>query len=306
MAHDVFISYSKSDKTTADALCNALESEGIRCWIAPRDVLPGVDWSGSIVHAIGSSRVMVLVFSSHANASPHVQREVHRAFDKGLTVIPFRVEEVAPSEGLVFFIGPVHWLDALTPPMEAHLRSLAARVEAILAQPGAPGRPPAPPPVRIDPGPPEPIVAGPAEAGAETTGPSPTRSPILARAMRYALGAAWLFASFCISSAVLILGSTRGKADEERMARFILIGSVILFGAGLLAVSPRRPRQATPLGRGRLAAALAASVVVSSVVLSLFSDNFVAENPGVVLAFYPAFFLTLALGRRLVGPRDVP
>ncbi len=36
MSFDVFISYSSIDKTTADAACNALESAGIRCWIAPR------------------------------------------------------------------------------------------------------------------------------------------------------------------------------------------------------------------------------------------------------------------------------
>ena len=40
MALDVFISYSSLDKATADAVCNQLESAGISCWIAPRDILP--------------------------------------------------------------------------------------------------------------------------------------------------------------------------------------------------------------------------------------------------------------------------
>ncbi|NQT71340.1 MAG: toll/interleukin-1 receptor domain-containing protein [Chloroflexi bacterium] len=39
MAHDVFISYSTNDKTVADAVCATLESQKIRCWIAPRDAL---------------------------------------------------------------------------------------------------------------------------------------------------------------------------------------------------------------------------------------------------------------------------
>ena len=30
MAHDVFVSYSVKDKTTADAICAALEANGIR------------------------------------------------------------------------------------------------------------------------------------------------------------------------------------------------------------------------------------------------------------------------------------
>ena len=49
MAHDVFISYSTKDKPTADAACAALEAKGIRCWIAPRDILPGSDWGEAII-----------------------------------------------------------------------------------------------------------------------------------------------------------------------------------------------------------------------------------------------------------------
>jgi hypothetical protein len=41
MNFDAFISYANQDKATADAACAKLEAEGIRCWIAPRDVPPG-------------------------------------------------------------------------------------------------------------------------------------------------------------------------------------------------------------------------------------------------------------------------
>ena len=59
MARDVFISHSVKDKTIADAVCATLESEGIRCWIAPRDVMPGVDYGKSIVGAIKQVRILV-------------------------------------------------------------------------------------------------------------------------------------------------------------------------------------------------------------------------------------------------------
>ena len=52
MAHDVFVSYSVKDKTTADAICASLEANGVRVWIAPRDVMPGSDWGESIIDAI--------------------------------------------------------------------------------------------------------------------------------------------------------------------------------------------------------------------------------------------------------------
>jgi hypothetical protein len=80
MAHDVFISYSSKDKPIADAICATMEQNGVRCWIAPRDIQPGADWGESIIHAIAGSRVMVLVLSHFSNASQQVKREGCRSF----------------------------------------------------------------------------------------------------------------------------------------------------------------------------------------------------------------------------------
>jgi tetratricopeptide (TPR) repeat protein len=132
MAHDVFISYSSKDKPTADAVCAALERNGIRCWIAPRDVLPGMNWGGSIINAINGARVLVLVFSSHANASSSVEREIERACSREMPVIPLRIEDVKPNLSLEFFISTPHWLDAITPPLEQHLTRLVDVVRSIL------------------------------------------------------------------------------------------------------------------------------------------------------------------------------
>ena len=85
--HDVFISYAQEDKPVADAVCARLESRNIRCWIAPRDVLPGEDFPDAIIKAIDSSRVMVLIFSSNSNASPHVVRELTKAMGGRVSLI---------------------------------------------------------------------------------------------------------------------------------------------------------------------------------------------------------------------------
>jgi Tol biopolymer transport system component len=133
MSHEVFISYAHANKTVADAVCATLETAGIRCWIAPRDVRPGAEWTGAIMKAISMSRVVVLVFSSHANQSAQVGREVHAAFEHGIVVIPMRVEEVVPSGSLDYYLGSVHWLDAMTPPLQQHLNQLAETIRALLA-----------------------------------------------------------------------------------------------------------------------------------------------------------------------------
>jgi tetratricopeptide (TPR) repeat protein len=136
MAHDVFVSYSVKDKTTADAICASLEANGIRVWIAPRDVMPGSDWGESIIDAIHESKVMILVFSANSNASPQIKREIERAVNKGVTVVPFRIDDVMPSKTLEYFISTQHWLDAFTPPLEKHLDSLVGILQSLIAKKG--------------------------------------------------------------------------------------------------------------------------------------------------------------------------
>jgi formylglycine-generating enzyme required for sulfatase activity len=128
----VFISYPHQEKTTADAACAKLEAEGIRCWIAPRDIAPSAEWAGAIIDAIDLCRVMVLIFSAHTNQSKQVRREVQQAFEGEKPVVPFRIENVNPEKSLRFYIGPVHWLDALTPPLEKHLEKLTASVRGLV------------------------------------------------------------------------------------------------------------------------------------------------------------------------------
>jgi hypothetical protein len=132
MAHDIFISYSSRDKAVADAMCATLERRKIRCWIAPRDVLPGASYAESLIDAIAESRVFILVFSANANKSPQVVHEVERAVSKGIPVLPVRIEDVLPSKSMEYFISTTHWLDALTPPLEQHLQRLADTVEKLL------------------------------------------------------------------------------------------------------------------------------------------------------------------------------
>lgn len=138
MPYDAFISYCSEDKKVADAVCEALEANKIRCWIAPRDVLPGRTWSSAIVDAIGDSAVMVVIFSSHSNGSPQVMREIERAVNKGVSIIPFRVEDVVPSKDLEYFISSCHWLDAIRPPLEQHIGALADAIFALQRRGSAP------------------------------------------------------------------------------------------------------------------------------------------------------------------------
>jgi TIR domain len=137
--YDVFISYSSKDKALADAICSTLETEEIRCWIAPRDVLPGRPYAERLTDALNGSRIMVLVLSSHSNNSPHVLREIEQAVENRTPIIPFRIEDIRLAKALEYYLKPFHWLDAFTPPIEQHLGALSSAVEGLLSE-GKPRR----------------------------------------------------------------------------------------------------------------------------------------------------------------------
>lgn len=132
MLHKVFVCHSAKDKHVADSACSALEAQRIRCWIAPRDILAGEEYGKDIVEAISSCQIVLLIFSAHANKSPHVRREIERAVSKGKIIVPFRIEDSLPSDALEFALSNTHWLDALTPPLESHLTELCNTISRLI------------------------------------------------------------------------------------------------------------------------------------------------------------------------------
>ncbi|MEY4269733.1 MAG: hypothetical protein RLZZ58_949 [Pseudomonadota bacterium] len=129
----VFISYSSKDRAVGNAVCARLEARGHRCWIAPRDIVPGTEWGEAIVGGIRGAGFFVLIFSHNANASPQILREVERAVHHGLPIIPFRIEDIAPEGSLEYFMSVPHWFDALSPPLDDHIERLADVIDTFAA-----------------------------------------------------------------------------------------------------------------------------------------------------------------------------
>ncbi|MBS0010464.1 MAG: TIR domain-containing protein, partial [Bacteroidales bacterium] len=132
MSHDVFISYSSIDKDAADAVFSILEKNGISCWMAPRNITPGVPYAEAIIDGIKSSKVFILVYSANSNNSTQVMREVDRAVHHGLSVINLRLEDVPLSKQLEYYVSSVHWMDAMIPPLEKHIHQLCNVVQMFL------------------------------------------------------------------------------------------------------------------------------------------------------------------------------
>ncbi len=127
----VFISYSSKDRRIAQTLCQALEARGQKCWIAGRDVRAGENFQEAIVRALREARVMVLVFTSNANNSEEIKKEVVLAGRHHVTVVPVRAEDVIPSDAFAYEFATRQWID-LFQDWEQQIEQLVTQIAQIL------------------------------------------------------------------------------------------------------------------------------------------------------------------------------
>ena len=131
MNYDVFISYNSTDIRIAEAACHYIEERRLRCFIAPRDIVPP-DWAASITAAIESSKAFVIIVSENSIASNEVAKEITLATRVSDYIFPFRIDNSELNGRMTYHLSAFHWIDAVTPPMEQRLNELADRVAASL------------------------------------------------------------------------------------------------------------------------------------------------------------------------------
>jgi TolB-like protein/Tfp pilus assembly protein PilF len=134
---DVFVSYASQDAAVAHSVVEQLERQGIKCWIAPRDVTPGSQYADEIVGAINDAKVLVMVLSQSAVASPHVGREVERAASKQRRIIAFRTDAAPLTRALEYFLSECQWIDVPALGLSVALTKLAQAVGQVLGSPSA-------------------------------------------------------------------------------------------------------------------------------------------------------------------------
>lgn len=124
MSHLVFISYSSHDSEIASEVCRILEQQQVKCWMAPRDILPGTNYSAAIIDAINDCAAVVLIYSEHSNRSTHVRTEVERAFSKEKHIMPLRFQTAPLSKEMEYFISSAQWLDASMSTLDADIQKM--------------------------------------------------------------------------------------------------------------------------------------------------------------------------------------
>ena len=127
MNHDVFISYSSKNPTAAQAICHELEDNGIKCWMAPRDITPGKKYGDLIDDAILTCQVFLLVYSADSLSSQWCNGELNVAFTEGKTIIPYRIDATPLKGAMRVILNQTHWIDAY-PNYKTRFKDLVAVV----------------------------------------------------------------------------------------------------------------------------------------------------------------------------------
>jgi hypothetical protein len=99
--------------------------------MAHDDILPSEIYSRAIIRAMNLSRMVLLVFTSNANRSRHIETEIDRAYNKEKPIILFRTEDIPLSESLEYYVSARSWLIATEPPVDKHLPKLVVKVKQL-------------------------------------------------------------------------------------------------------------------------------------------------------------------------------
>lgn len=136
MNNDVFISHhTDSSLHIVKAIVNKLESSGVKCWYAPRDTEG--DYAGSIANAIDNCKIFLLILNKNASESPHVLNELNLVTERlskkeEVSIIPFHISDDDISAEAKYYIGRMHWIDAMTPPMYERVDELVDKIAGLL------------------------------------------------------------------------------------------------------------------------------------------------------------------------------
>lgn len=106
----IFISHSSRDAHEAEQLVSYLESRGLSCWLAPRDIPGASAYAEALVDGIDGADLMVVLLSEHANHSQHVIREINRAVDKRKAILPVQMGTFDLSKAMQYYLSHTQWL----------------------------------------------------------------------------------------------------------------------------------------------------------------------------------------------------
>lgn len=118
----IFISYSSKDEAKALDIVNALEKQGLSCWIACRDIPVGGSFAREIPPAIRQCPVFMLLLSKNSVQSDDVLNELSlakRKYEQKKLIVPMKLEDFILPDDFDYHLANVQIRDYFKEPQGA-------------------------------------------------------------------------------------------------------------------------------------------------------------------------------------------
>lgn len=141
----IFISHASEDKRQVRDIAGELRRRGWTVWIDDAEIPGGEEWSASLLRALESSWIVLLVVSHASMTSKWVRREVAAADRLGRRIIPVVIESVPYPDDLRIRLAGVQQIDATDLHDSERRQGQLSRIDDALIsaartrQPGKPG-----------------------------------------------------------------------------------------------------------------------------------------------------------------------
>jgi WD40 repeat protein len=108
---DVFVSYSRADRETAQALVAGLDARGVKAWVDLEDIPPSAEWMAEISAAIEAADGYLVVVSPDLARSEVCAEELDLARGAGKRIVPVEVRTTDP-DSVPATLAALNWIDA--------------------------------------------------------------------------------------------------------------------------------------------------------------------------------------------------
>ena len=108
---DVFLSYSREDKTRVLELAAKLRSAGVSLWIDQGGIEGAALWGESIVKALEGAKVLMLMVTPAAVRSHNVTKEVMLASERKGHILPVHLEPTTIPSGLKYPLAGIQHIE---------------------------------------------------------------------------------------------------------------------------------------------------------------------------------------------------
>lgn len=141
----IFISYSTNDQSIAFDIVDYFESQGIGCYVAPRDIQPGGAYASRLTKAIRDSKAAVVLVSSSINDSEHMLNEIDIMVEERKYFVPFFIEDFDMSPEVRYYFGrkqriiaypgaPSSYFDRLIESLSDYVRPVKASANTVVVE----------------------------------------------------------------------------------------------------------------------------------------------------------------------------